>query len=462
MHIHIIYSRLTRFDLANNNTPFSGSPGDLFKHRTLDLHPEVTYDVRLPDQIGRPFRPDSRILALGSAALFALTQDNNIHKHRGYCLTYKNLPLIATYEPIEAWEFREDEEDDDDSKGDEKDVARTKRSNYLFWLLADFNKLLRPRRTVFRIKARQIRPSARAFADWLRARPQEARLVIDIETRIQDHALDCIGVLDVDTAEAFVFPFYGPNGRTCYANNDVARVWRALFNTLRRCLIIGHNLAFDLAILAGKYNLPLPSRVYDTMLAMHRQFPLVEKSLSHAISFYTSATRNHKGDIRPNTSEANFNQLLLYNADDLALTADVYLSQLEYHAENAALKSSAELANRLLPVTLLMSLTGIAVDEQRREQVKAEQEQRLIQLNRVVRILSADPLFNPNSSKQIAAYFYGRLKYPVLELTESGAPSTSEKTLYKLQLKQPNPLIPIIIAYKQLQKSTSMLDARLR
>lgn len=461
MHIHVYYSSLNRFDQANGK-PFSGSPGDLFLHRTFDLHKDITYDVRVIDTAdeSKPLLSGALILGLGTKACARLAPDDNLNKHRGYCLTYQTHPTIVTYDPISCWEFKllDEDEDDDDADGDEKDVARTKRSNYLFWSLADFRKLLQPRKPI-PVYKKFIRPPVDMFVTW--ASNLSGHVVLDIETRVQDHTLDCIGLSSVDKQEAYIIPLYTPNNALAYSQHNTTKIWRALYNLLTNpnVTIVGHNLSFDLSILAALYHLPLPPKIYDTMLAMHREFPMVDKSLSHAISYYTSARRNHKGDIRTNTTDTNFRELLEYNAEDLIWTAEVMKGQ----ALNTdpALQVAREGANRLQLLTLVMSLTGINIDTSKLEPTKDALRLKYAQLLRCIQILTENNEFNPNSPKQVGEYFYDKLNYPVIEVTKTGARSTGAKTMYKLQLLQDNPLIPLIIEAKETKKSLSMFEAQL-
>ena len=105
-----------------------------------------------------------------------------------------------------------------------------------------------------------------------------------------------------------------------------------------------------------------------------------------------------------------------------------------------------------------MSFTGIMIDEAALARKKEELTLKTAQLLRIIRILIGNPEFNPNSTQQIAAYFYDTLTYEPPALTDSGAPAADEKSLLKLQLKQTNPLIPLIIAYKGAAKELSTLN----
>lgn len=447
----IYYPPYSRFDKENGLVPFSGAPGRMFIHRTIDTVPNLEVTIRpQPEWHARP--TTTHALILGADACGALLSDRNINKHRGYRKTLHHSQAIVTYSHLDSWDFK-DEDDEDSQDGDDKDVAITKRSNYLYWALRDFKKLFTPT-APHSARQTELNPSARQMADLLDRAPTGLHISLDIETRVQDNTLDCIGfgLLLPKATYIYTFPIYGPDNLLRHSRPDIARFWRSFYHALLRpdLVWVGHNLAFDLSILHHHYHLPFPRRIHDTMLTMHRDNPFVDKSLSHAISAYTDANENHKGNLVPNISDANFRQLLVYNADDVYWTGEVYKRQPKSPA--------VDQVNDSQYVCLMMSFTGIEIDTQAREEKISSLTLKTGQLLRIIRILSGRPEFNPNSGKQIADYFYTHLTYEPPALTDAGEPATDEKSLLKLQLKQPNPLIPLILAYKAASKEESMLN----
>jgi hypothetical protein len=63
------------------------------------------------------------------------------------------------------------------------------------------------------------------------------------------------------------------------------------------------------------------------------------------------------------------------------------------------------------------------------------------------------------SNKQCCAYFHDILGYAVLfRSPDSGMPSLGKKIMYRLAMKYPdNAVIPILLAYRKVQKETSAL-----
>ncbi len=470
-HLTVIYGGLSRYDKAQTPpVPFAGSAGETFIERTFKQLPPTAVDLRVVDtpDIVKPYVQHTRFLLLGEAAqkLF-FPEEAQLLKQRGIVQILNNRPAIATFHPIDCYDFKAvdlenfENEGGEDEKEESKDVGPTSRINYLHWAMLDYRKLMTLPWPLPSYSEDHpiISPPVEFVVKWLNNR-KDQDVILDIETRRQDHSLDCIGFRA--EGQTVVVPFYGPDNRLFYGPYGTARIFRALLAlfTNRTVRIVGHNLGFDLSVLCFRYGLPLPPALYDTMLAMHREFPQLEKSLSHALSVYTFATRNHKGDIAVNVSHDNFRRLCAYNANDVLWTERILKAQQLRAAANVSLGESVATANAILRATLLMTFTGIRIDSSARDQQIALAMTKQEQYTRCIRILTQNPDFNPASPPQCAALMYTKLKYPVKELTETGAPATGTKILLKLQVEQPNPIIPLIIAAREAAKAASMLRFR--
>lgn len=473
------------YDRTNGNVPFSGVAGAMFKHRTLDIARAQgwTIDVRVlgTPAINLPFAPNTRVLLLGERCLKLLNQDDNLNKHRGYCFTMlcpatrRSAPAIATYHPVDCYEFSSDDADDDDddtkdnNPSEAKDTGSTKRGNYFAWALYDFWKLLLratpggtlpwPYDLLLAPQRVNIATPMREAAGWLSSLPSGTCLTLDIECRPQDFSLDCIGF---DTGDLVrTVPIYRhTNTLACQSYKDLAVFYRALCQTFLRTdiIIAGHNLAFDLCVLAIIYGLPIPRRLYDTMIAMHRDNPFIEKSLSHGISRYLCTPRNHKADICPNVSEDNLRRLCTYNSEDVMRTRQLRNRQTEIFAQNPALAEAVAQGNDLLHATLMMSLTGIPTSADAVKKMSSSHQLRADQYARVCRILADQPDFNPGSHDQVRDLLYTHLKCPVRQLTKTGAAGTGAKALYDMQTVYNNPLIPLIIQHREAKKAATSME----
>lgn len=472
-HLTILYQRNHYDNQAKDEgyPPFSAAPGKLFKERTLDLYPTIQTDIRIlgDDNFISPLQQDTKILALGQTILtHCFGAGKAIDKERGYRLTYQGRPAIATYSPIECWEFRADDEetDEENEKGNEKDAGRTRRSNRLFWAAQDFEKLLRPPRRFVNPTVR-IRPDILRVAAAIDNLAPGSVIITDIETRRHDNCLDCLGLGIFPFADkpndllVAVIPIYDWNNKLAYSQQYIAILWRALYKAfLRRDItIVGHNLSFDLSNLHHYYHLPIPYKLHDTMLFMHRHWPLADKSLHHAIALYTDAAVSHKDNLVPNISLINEMKVLEYNGQDIVWTAEVYRGQLEVmRTATPEFRAAIQDANAIQRTTLFMTFTGMRVDERAHAARQTQLQTKLNTLERLVLALTDKELINPNAAQQCARYFYVNLNYPIIALTETGAPAMSEKIIYELQLKQDNPLFALIIAYRETKKELSMLN----
>lgn len=477
----VVYGRLSRYDKANGDAPFAGAAGDMFKHRTLDLAAAsgVPVDIRVlgTADMMRPFPFGSRVLLLGEDALTIAGftgQNLNLNKHRGYCLTVRSPvtntqhAAIATYHPIECWDFTQvepsDDDDDTDGGDSEKDMAATKRQNFFSWALHDFWKLLTHAQPAWKIQPLPqpafLEATYDQIAAWINALPAGAHVTLDIECR-HDFSLDVIGIRA--NGQAFVIPWYRWDNIMWFKSmRELGLIWRSLAKLFLRTdiTIVGHNLAFDLAVLCVTLGLPLPQRLYDTMIAMHRTEPLLEKSLSHAISYYLCTPRNHKADICPNVSPNNFARLRQYNAEDLIRTEQLREAQIDRARTRPDYQTAIQQGNELLHATLMMSLTGIATDQRASDAARDAYLLHAKNMKRCCEVLTGIKDFNPASPDQVGAYFYGKLRYPVTEITDTGAPATGAKAMYSLQIAQQNPLIPLIIEFREAKKAASSLEFR--
>ena len=401
----------------------------------------------------------SHVIILGPSAYYSLYPNaGSIDKARGtFIKRADGIPCTVTYHPQDAddgsggWQS----EDAEQLEG-EKDITITSPQNYRFWIRQDLHKLLtRPYRehTPHIIPA----PPLQRAIDALNA-ARNARITIDIECRISDNTLNCIG-FKVDDGPVYVVPVYDYRNKLFYG--DFHRFYRALALAIgdarRQNTIIAHNAMFDLFILAWKYRIPVGPAVYDTMLAHHRCFPEAEKSLAHAISLWTWLPY-HKdmGIEEPKNSNQQW-QLWQYNGLDVYATWEVYKTQVN-EVKDPGLADSIRQAMDSIHPYLCAMLAGIAYDEAKLIKHTVYLTRWLKQYARIGRILSGVPDFNLNSAQQAVKYFHDRLGYDVVRRTAGGRPSLGYSELLELKLKYPNPLIDVILAARAKQKELSMLE----
>ena len=127
-------------------------------------------------------------------------------------------------------------------------------------------------------------------------------------------------------------------------------------------VVIGHNLGFDLLVLAYYYGIPFPKQVFDTMLAQHRLSPETEKSLGHCISLYLHLPYHKDEGIFTPHNQQQEQQLWAYNAKDVYTTYLLRKQLLKSASFIRGADISIKQANDSLRCYLTMTMLGCRLD----------------------------------------------------------------------------------------------------
>lgn len=438
----------TRFPLG------TGSAFEKFEKSCFLSREQVSY--HLPNT---PLHPaTTHVLIQGPDAFKKVFPGIDHEKACGTFMLVNKFPATTTHHSQVADDFKMEDLDDEGGAGEggaDKDTALTRHTNYRFWIRADTLKLLS---NSFKIpppeKRFSIYPSMWKVVNWLNSLKNET-LYLDIECRRGDHSLNCIG-LATATSSIVVVPTYTYSHHAAYG--DLPLFHRALVKALHNNNVVIHNALFDLFVLGYRYRISCRDSVYDTMLAHHRCFPEVEKSLGHAIRYWTWLPYHKDQNVENPRSAEQDRQLWTYNAEDVYSMREVHKAQLLYANSHPSIAASIEQANKSIIPYLYWQLSGLAYDQVELAQLRTRHYRYLKQYERIARILSNDPLFNPNSTDQAIKFFHNKLGYDVQGRTDKGKPALGAKELYKLRLKYPNPLLDVILAYRFLQKEASMME----
>jgi hypothetical protein len=425
-----------------------GSAWQWYLEKCLDTHIFVLQDVNQPTAI-----TTDRVLLMGEkAARMYHHCDADIFKLRGQLLSVGGKPATATLDLQSSWDFKVDKTEKEDRTG--KDSAATRKSNWLFWIEADTKKILGTISQPTSCKAIYY-PNIDKVISKLQSTNNQT-IYLDIESDIHSDTLDCIGLM-IDQPPVVVVPIYRHTGKLAYDKLKVMQFLAAFSSALLRNKAVIHNANFDLLYLATRYRLPFGPRIHDTMIAHKRALPEAEKSLGHAISYWTWQPY-HKDEAAANKSKAGEEKLWAYNAKDVYSMSLVYHAQLQAAAADINLSNSINQANASIYPYLLATLQGVAIDIHGLNAYKQLADRRIKQVTRIIKLLTGDDKFNPGSSTQLTKYFHTKLHYKVQETTDTGAPSLGGKALYELALSYPNPLIPCILHYRELVKERSMTE----
>ena len=446
-------------------------------------------DVRLVED-DSPFLNGTKCMLLtGDLAMhkyIPTTRNNNIHECRGGLYKYEGIPCIPTYLPQdcvdaknyekefnkEASGFDEDvDENEDASEGDLKGMSKTKRGNYAFWLYRDSWKAKRVLSTNIQRPTNPkyvIFPSALQAVDALE-KTKNSYFYFDIETDYEEQNLLCFA-FSFDGNTIYSVPILDYNYKWAYT--DVHKIMRALVIAVRDNITVAHNgHAFDFLVLAMKYHIAV-NRCYDTMIAMHRCFPGVEKSLGHCISYWTWEQFHKDEDSKQYRSYTDMMNKLSYCAKDVYGMYLVHKEITTYAKTIPGLEASIKCGNDSIVPYLTTTMQGILYNPEKIKEIVSENDRLMMQYIRICDLLigksgmevikksvkSKNAGAFPGSRKQVCEYFHNILGYPVIfRSKDTGEPSLGKKTLFKLQIKHNNPVIQFVNMYRQVQKESSAL-----
>jgi hypothetical protein len=463
------------------------------------LQPELNsmqIDVRLADDKSELLEGTKCVMTMGEYACHKLlpeTNQNTLGEVRGGIYEWRGVPCIPTFSAQEAADIKnyEDEinalsknyspdgevSDSDEEEGDGKRHGKTKRANYAFWIRVDTKKAkFILARTLANGHGRsgapiQYNPSYRICptADeviTLLTNIKGQHLYFDIETDYEEQNLLCFS-FSFDGRLVYSVPCLDYNYQWAYPT--LHYILRALAIAIRDNVVVAHNgAAFDFFVLAYKYRIPI-NKTYDTMLAMHRCFPDIERSLGHCTSLWTNEKFHKDTDSRAYATKEHMMQKLQYCAKDVYTMFLIKQAIDNYAKTIPGLSNSINAAMDCIRPYLITTLQGIRYSDEVRKSVLEDNDILLNKYLMLINYLVGEDTLNkiktktsksvlPLSNKQCVKYFHEELGYPVVgRSSQTGEPSLAKKNLYKLQLKNDNPVITLISVFRAIAKESSML-----
>jgi hypothetical protein len=479
----VILSNPSRHD---KNELISGTAAYVFNEECL--YPETNRyccDIRLMDEPS-PLLPNTKvILTFGTRAFHHFTGSSlTLDEGRGSPYKYNNIVVVPTFTPQDACDpkdyekkynehlIEEDEEDEakteEDKAGDafgEKSRNKTSRENYRFWLKADVKKALRilnnkgeiPR-AYENLPEYYICPDVDAVCDYLKE-SKDDYLYFDFETDFVSYDIRCFSFSFAKTPHRiFCVPWLNTNYKPYYGQ-ETYKIWQALAIAVRDNILVCHNGSqFDFLMFAIMLRIPV-HKVYDTLVAQHRIYPTVEKSLGHCISLYTYEPFHKNEGAHGFYNEFQMRELLQYNGKDIWTMYLVHKGQQDLMSKDRGLKDSINLANRAIVPYLTASINGMKFDDVKRREWLTLNDRKMTQILRVMGMLHGEKCGPLISNQKCVKYFHELLGYPVVGRSKTtNNPSLSEDNLLKLALKIENPIIDWLIKYRQIQKESGTLN----
>ncbi len=478
----IIMSNPSRFDTKEL---LSGNGGYYFDKDCLqpDLNINLC-DVRLIDD-QRPLLPNTKaILLMGEKAHRLYTGSNTtIDEHRGSPIMVRGIPCISSFTAQDCMDFKNYEKNNnphyqtvEEFLSDEiaageiistKGRGKTSRSNYKWWLTQDTKRAIKIVNNggvipsdIYPEPNYHIRSNSNELIQILRSRMGDT-LHIDIETDFLTLDIRCISfAFESNPLDVYVFPVLGIDYKPAYDN--LFNIIRALAYAFQHNTVVAHNGAlFDFFVFAFKYHIPTGRKLYDTMVAQHRIYPDVEKSLGHCMSLHTWQPFHKNEGNHSYRTPSHAEQLMYYCGKDVYGMMLVKKAQEKMMEADAGLKDAINWSNRAIRPYLIQSYLGMKYNEERRQAWIAKNSRLMIQYLRVMKILmGTDDIVPLTSNKKCCAYFHDDLGYKVVSRSaKTGGASLKEEALLKLkQLYPENLCIDFLIRYRGVQKEIGTLQ----
>ena len=485
----VILSNPSRFDTLNL---LSSTGGHLFNN--FCLRPEfnsMQCDIRVSEDKS-PFLPNTKcIMLLGERALYDWipeSRNNALNEVRGSVFKINSIPAIPSFYPQDAADVKGHEQalnkldakyapdDDDYEKEDSEDydsvkrLGRTKRSNYGFWLRADTRKAKQilsgngfatEKKPVYKTHV-----SSEEIIQQL-TRSKGGFLYLDIETDYELN-IQCFS-FTFDGAVIYNVPVLDHNYAP--ASGQLPYIFRALAIAIRDNTTVAHNGAcFDFFVLAIKYGIAV-RRCYDTMIAQHRCFPDIEKSLGHCVSLWTWEKFHKDEDSEGYMTREQMYKRMAYCGKDVYTMYLIHQEITKYAKTIPGLTDSINTAQSHIVPYLITTIQGIQYDMVKLVALQKENDRLMMQYIRVINILIGEGGLAEikkevkgkaksfaGSNTQCVEYFHNILGYPVVYRSpKTGKPGLGKKNMYKLALKHNNPVITFVLLYRTVAKEYSTL-----
>lgn len=224
---------------------------------------------------------------------------------------------------------------------------------------------------------------------------------------------------------------------------------------------IAHNAKFDLVILR-RYGIDVQPITYDTMIARWLLEPAAGLGLKDMAMELLSIKMTEitkligKGKKAITMSRVPIETAAKYAAADAALLFSLQALLDKELAEHTALQQLLQKVEMpLVPVIADMEMQGVLLDVDFMQTVSDELRTQIATLEQDIYLETSYGEFNINSTQQLADVLFGKLQLSTqgVKKTKSGNYSLTADTLERM--RDEHPIIPKVLAYRQMQKLKS-------
>lgn len=334
-------------------------------------------------------------------------------------------------------------------------------------LTLEFHSLLQEQRPASRIDTSRFHlvGNSEELTTLVQQLLRVSRLALDTETdSLETLSANLVGVsLAVEDGESW----YLPCGHRCadgelvpgqLSLDEIVTALRPLVEN-PQIVKIGHNLKFDLAVLAAPQNgaLHLIGPLYDTMIGAwllapdRRAYKLDDLSRDIGLEMTSFAEVTGKDPRADAFCWVAPQAAAMYSCEDVFGAMQLYQQQQPQLQEAGLLPLMEQVEGPLIPVLVGMEKDGILIDGGQLAQLSEEFGKRL-EIDEQAIYQSAGIAFNINSPKQLGEILFERLSLPKGKKTKTGW-STDVKVLESLS--HTHTLPALILKYRNLAKLKS-------
>ena len=331
------------------------------------------------------------IVAMGSAALEFLTGHTYAEKHRGSVYRYENFYVVPTISPdivringAHSPGFLHD-------IGKAIEIAKTG-----IWEEYSFNALIDP--DLFQLEG---------LKDTI---CNASHLEVDIESKRDTTYIRCIGFAWSDKDAVCIYndaPYVD-------GQSPIGPVFRRYVDMFLRCDAekTFHNGMFD-SIMLEANGFEIHNWAYDTMVAQHVLQPELPIGLDYCTSIYTNLNY-YKDDGKESGDRIDRRKLGLYNCKDVIATRLTRLAQ--QNEFDDVTRRYFEYKMKQIPVAKHFSLTGMYVDEERREELRTKisdaREKDMVMFLGIQQLIGVPEPFKVTQHQKVKDFLYGTLELP--------------------------------------------------
>jgi DNA polymerase-1 len=252
---------------------------------------------------------------------------------------------------------------------------------------------------------------------------------------------------DIETNDS-LDPFDPHSEVICLAISGYSQVYHLHKNKFKQCLnlvkqivespncmLIGHNLPFDLKFMAVKYGWEIRCLAYDTQLAnyfLNEEEKFVKlKTLCNRYGIL----ENHKEKIEGMSMVSlPYEDLTVYNGNDARSCSILKRDVFDPLLAEQGLTKIMGVACEAIPVLVKMMARGVMIDQVYAKQQQMKLFDKMIHLRKELKDL-ANSTFNPDSPMQLAHILYGKFEFQAIKQGKMHA-STDYESIIRIRQEQ--------------------------